>query len=253
VFGFAPLLSFRSTLSSRIIDHLTGEPLILVLEDDTHARRFLVSVLAAHGMRCMHAGTDAHLRSVLRHDHDLVLVDATALDTKRLDLVERLRARTAAPIVALLPPLDDHARAAVLEAGANDYVAHPFAMDDVIARIQVWLRHGAVAGPHRPRAHTSPRLRIDRERACIFVDGQEVHVTPIELKLLELLARAGEAGMSERKLCLASWGRGGDREVQTLRSHIRQLRTKIEPDPARPRCLVVQAWRTERAYRLELR
>jgi len=201
----------------------------------------------------MHTGTGAHLRSVLRHDHDLVLVDATVLDAKRVDLVERLRARTAAPIVALLPPLDDRARAAVLEAGADDYVAHPFSMDDVIARIHVWLRHGAAVRPPRPRARGSTRLRIDRERACVFVDGQEVHVTPTEIKLLELLARAGGSGMTERKLCLALWGRERDRDVQTLRSHIRQVRTKIEAEPGRPRCLVVHAWRTERAYRLELR
>jgi two-component system KDP operon response regulator KdpE len=234
------------------MNYPTGEPLVLVIEDDTHSRRFFASTLAAHGMRCVHAGTAAHLRSILRQDHDLVLVDAGPPDAEHLDLIARLRARTAAPVIALLTHPSDRACTAVLEAGANDYVTHPFTMEDVIARVLVWLRHGSGVKPPRPRLAAPAHLRIDRARACVFVEGQELHVTPIEFRLLDLLVRAGASGVSEGQLCSALWGRESSQSVQYLRAHVRQLRSKIEVDPAHPRCLVLEASRLRRTYRLKL-
>jgi two-component system KDP operon response regulator KdpE len=232
------------------MNYPTGEPLVLVIEHDMHSRRFIASALAAQGMRCMHAGTQAHLRSVLRHDHDLVLVDAGQPDAAYLDLIERLRARTVAPIVALLTQATDRGRTAVLEAGANDYVVHPFRMEEVVARIHVWLKHGSGVKPHRPRSLTPSHLRIDRERQCVFVEGLEVHVPPVQYKLLDLIARAGAAGASEGQLVRALWGSESSQAVQYLRNHVRQLRSKIEVDPAHPRHLVTEASRPGRAYRL---
>jgi two-component system KDP operon response regulator KdpE len=234
------------------MNYPTGEPLVLVIEDDTHSRRFIPSALAAHGMRCMLAGSHAHLRSALRHDHDLVLVDAGQPDATTLGLIERLRARTAVPMIALLTEADDRARTAVLEAGANDYVVVPFTMEDVVARIHVWLEHGSGLKPPRPRSLAPGHLRIDRERRCVFVEGLEVHVTPVEFKLLDLLTRAGGSGMSESQLVRTLWGGENRQSVEYLRNRVRQLRSKIEVDPAHPRHLVTESSRPSRAYRLKL-
>jgi two-component system KDP operon response regulator KdpE len=234
------------------MNYPTGEPLVLLIEHDTHSRRFIASALAAHGMRCMHAGTQAHLRSFLRHDHDLVLVDVGQPDANYLDLIGRVRARTAAPIIALLAQAGDGARTGVLEAGANDFVVHPFTMEDVVARIQVWLKHGSAVKPPRPRSLAPAHLRMDRERRCVFVEGLEVHVTPAEFKLLDLLARAGSSSVGEGQLVRTLWGHENSHSVQYLRSHVRQLRSKIEVDPAHPRHLITEASQPGRAYRLKL-
>jgi two-component system KDP operon response regulator KdpE len=226
----------------------TGEPLVLVLADDPQARGLFASVLAEHGMRYLLGGTRLTARSMLRHAHDVVLLDAGLAGADPIGSIKRLRKRTTVPIVALLGPARDGDRAAVLEAGANDYLVKPFTTEDLVVRLRVWLRQSART-PSDARPEAPPHLRFDREQRCIFVDGLEVHVTPLEYKLLDLLARAGALGMTEEQLVRSLWGRKAARSVQYLRSHVRRLRQKIEVDPGRPHHLVSES---SGGYRLEL-
>jgi two-component system KDP operon response regulator KdpE len=227
----------------------TGEPLVLVLADDPQARGVLASVLAEHGMRYLLGGTRLTARSMIGHAHDVVLLDAGLSGKDPIGPIKRLRKRTAVPIVTLLGPAPDEDRAAVLEAGANDYLVKPFTTEDLVVRLRVWLRHSARAAPPEAPAQRPPHLRLDRELRCLFVEGLEVHVTPLEYKLLDLLARAGGVGMTEEQLVRNLWGRKAARSVQYLRSHVRRLRQKIEVDPDRPRHLLSEA---SGGYRLEL-
>jgi two-component system KDP operon response regulator KdpE len=233
---------------------MTGEsyvqPLVLILEDEPHTWRFLVSALASHGFRSLQMGTRAPaLGALVGHQPNLVLLDAApAADAVGLTL--QLRAWTPAPIIVLLEPTQDRERGELLDAGANDYVTKPFGAGDLLARMRVWLRQGAREA-HAPAPPAPPprRLRIDRERQSVFVDGREVHLTPTECALLQALSR-GRSAVTEEQLVAAVWGpRGRALAAQHLRSHLRQLRNKIEPDPMRPRHLVTEAGG---GYRLKL-
>jgi two-component system KDP operon response regulator KdpE len=233
---------------------MTGEsyvqPLVLILEDEPHTWRFLVSALASHGFRSLQMGTRSPaLGALVGHQPNLILLDAVhAADAVGLTL--QLRAWTPAPILVLLEPTHERERGELLDAGANDYLTKPFGAGDLLARMRVWLRQGAREA--RAPAHAAPpprRLRIDRERQAVFVDGREVHLTPTECALLTALSR-GRSPVTEEQLVAAVWGpRGRALAAQHLRSHLRQLRNKIEPDPMRPRHLVTEAGG---GYRLKL-
>jgi two-component system KDP operon response regulator KdpE len=218
------------------------QPLVLILEDDPPMWRLLVSALASHGFRSLQMGTHAPaFAGVARHHPDLILLDA-GRGVDAVGLTMQLRDWTDAPILVLLESARERERAELLDAGANDYVVKPFGPADLTARMRVWVRHGArEIRAQLPAGPTAARLRIDRERQSVFVDGREVHLTPTECTLLLTLAR-GRAAVSEEHLVTAVWGpRKKSLAVQHLRTHLRQLRNKIEPDPMRPRHLVSEA------------
>ncbi len=227
------------------------QPLVLVIEDEPQMRHFLVSTLASHGFRSLHVGTRAGmLAQAVAHEPDLILLDVGEPGVDAVGLTARLRERTAAPILVVLAEGNEGDRVAILDAGANDYVAAPFGTGDLLARMRVWLRQATrarrVGSPSEP---PSERFRLDREQHCLFVEGRQVHVTPLEYKLLAALSRSPASAMTEEQVALAVWGPGARPQRQSLRAHVRQLRQKIERDPAHPRYLVTDAGGR---YRLKL-
>ncbi|MDP9150983.1 MAG: winged helix-turn-helix domain-containing protein [Myxococcota bacterium] len=227
------------------------QPLVLVVEDEIQTGRLLALTLASHGFRTLQAGTRTRaLTQAVRHSPDLVLVDLSIGGVDGVGLTTRLRDWTTAPIVVLLAKTRDTEGAALLDAGANDYLVKPFGTADLLARMRVWLRPIARAWAERtsPDPGLEP-LRIDRERRALFVQGREVHITPLECKLLLTLAHRPGKTMSEEQILAAVWGAGSATRVQYLRAQVRQLRQKIERDPARPRHLVTEPGG---GYRLKL-
>jgi two-component system KDP operon response regulator KdpE len=227
------------------------QPLVLVVENESNLGQSLVSTLAIHGFRTIHAGTRAGpLTRAITHEPDLVLVDVIGPGTDGVDLTIQLRDWTSAPIIVLLGQAREQESTAVLDAGANDYIVRPFTTGDLLARMRVWLRETARSHPHslgpEPRAE---RIRVDRNRRSLFVEGREVHITPLERKLLLTLSRSPGRVMSEEEIMVALWGPGSTTHTQYLRTHVRQLRQKIERDPARPRHLLTEVGG---GYRLKL-
>jgi two-component system KDP operon response regulator KdpE len=226
------------------------QPLVLVIDDEPQMRRFLVSALATNGFRSLHVGARAALLArAVAHDPDLILLDVSDPGVDAVGLTARLRERTAAPILVVLADGNEEDRVAVLDAGANDYVAEPFGTGDLLARMRVWLRQGTRAKRSGSASEPSAeRFRLDRERHSLFVEGRQVHVTPLEYKLLAALSRSPASAMTEDQLVAAVWGPGASQK-QYLRAHVRQLRQKIERDPSYPRYLVTDAGGR---YRLKL-
>ena len=227
------------------------QPLVLVVEDEPHAGRSLVSTLATHGFRTLHAGSRASaLTRAVGHEPNLLLIDVGDPGIDGVGLTARLREWTSAPIVVLLERGHEKERSAFLDAGANDYLVRPFATDDLIARMRVWLKETErVQAERSPFDARTERVRIDRDRRSLFVEGREIHITPLERKLLLTLARSPGRSMSEEQILAAVWGPKSKTRAQYLRAHVRQLRQKIEKDPARPRYLVTDAGG---GYRLKL-
>jgi two-component system, OmpR family, KDP operon response regulator KdpE len=212
------------------------QPLVLVVEDDRDTWLPLQSMLASQGFRVIYARTGAHvLSSAIEHQPDLVILDASSLVGDLADLVGRLRVRTSAPIVAVVAEDADRERAFVLDAGVDDYVAKPFVARDLVTRMRVWMARGARAAI---RATETPSatlgLRLDARRRTLYVDGRQVHVTPIECRIVAALVRKSRGGLTEDELAAAVWGKAAHAHRSYLRNHLRQLRQKIERDPDRP-------------------
>lgn len=227
------------------------QPLVLVVEDEPDLGRSLVSTLASHGFRTLQAPTRAGaLSRAVGHEPDVVLIDLSHAEVDGVGLTARLREWTAVPIVAILPKGREREKAAVLDAGASDYLVRPFALADLVSRMRVWLRQRSRMQAKRSGGESPvERLRIDRDRKTLFVDGREVHITPLECKLLLALAQHAGRSMSEEQILAAVWGPNAVTRAQYLRAHVRQLRQKLEKDPARPRYLITEAGG---GYRLKL-
>jgi two-component system KDP operon response regulator KdpE len=235
--------------------HMRGSPavqaLVLVIEDEPQMRRMLVSALASFGYRSLHVGTNGRpLTRAVGHEPDLVVLDVSQPDVDGVGLTTRLREWTSAPIVAIVAHAREKEWLRLLEAGADDYLVRPFATDDLLGRVRGWLRQGGRVRNSRPPPQASaPRLEIDRARRVLLVDGREVHVTPLECKLLLILARHPGRAMTDRQILDAVWGPDAAPQPQYLRAQVRQLRQKIEADPARPRHLTTEPGG---GYRLKL-
>jgi two-component system KDP operon response regulator KdpE len=223
------------------------QPLVLLVNEEPSTQRLLVSALASHGFRCLRAvtKTDALIRA-LKLEPDLVLLDSGPKGVDAVGITARLREWTSAPILVLLPRSQSRERTALLDAGASDYVVKTVGTSDLVARMRVWLRQQRRRGRQEPGAE---RLRIDHERRLLLVDGREIHLTPIECKVLLALARRPGAWMKEAQILAAVWGKGSRTSARHLHAHVRRLRDKMERDPARPDHLVTE---THGGYRLKL-
>ena len=226
------------------------QALVLVVEDEPQMRRLLVSALASFGYRSLHVGTKGGLLTrAVAHEPDLVVVDVGQAEVDGVGLTARLRDWTSAPILALLAHGREKERVELLDAGANDYLVKPFATEDLLGRVRVWLRQvGRLRKPHVPLQGGARRLEIDGERRVLLVDGREVHLTPLECKLLLVLARNPGRAMTDRQILDAVWGDDAP-QPQYLRAQVRQLRQKIEGNPDRPRHLLTESGG---GYRLKL-
>jgi two-component system KDP operon response regulator KdpE len=228
-----------------------SQPLILVVQDEPELDGATLSAFAGAGFRTLVVSSRAAaLARAAGHRPELVVVEALRSSAHAVEVAARLRPSTAAPIVALLGRAPDDERA-ILDSGIDDYVVWPFTAAEVLGRARVWLRQRAAApgvrGPAAGEA-SAGRLRIDRERRLLFVDGREVHITPLECKLLTTLARQGGRSMTEEQILGAVWGPTSHPRPETLRAQMRRLRQKMERDPGRPRYLVTEVGG---AYRLQ--
>jgi two-component system KDP operon response regulator KdpE len=214
--------------------------LILLIEDEPQMRRFLRITLESHGYRFVEAGTAQEgLMQASMRNPDVVLLDLGLPDLDGLEVTERLREWTQTPIIVISAREQEQDKVKALDAGADDYLTKPFSAGELMARVRVALRHALRlrSGQDEPVfAHAG--LRVDLAARRVFVRDGEIHLTPIEYKLLTALIRHAGKVVTHRQLLLEVWGPGQVSEVQYLRVYMTQLRHKLEADPARPRFLL---------------
>jgi two-component system KDP operon response regulator KdpE len=205
-------------------------------------RRFLCSALTSHGFRVAEAGTLASAeRLATETPLAAILLDLGLPDGDGLTLLRQIREWSHAPVIVLSARDREDDKVLALDAGADDYLTKPFGTAELLARIRVALRHaGDQAVPDDPVVTIGP-MRIDQARHEVAVDGALVHLTPIEFRLLALLARQGGKVLTHRQLLHAVWGPRNTHQTHYLRVHMAALRRKIEADPARPRWLITEA------------
>ncbi len=214
--------------------------LILLIEDEPQMRRFLRITLQSQGYRLVEAATAQEgLMQASMRNPDVVLLDLGLPDLDGLEVTKRLREWTQTPIIVISAREQEQDKVRALDAGADDYLTKPFNAGELLARIRVALRHLA----RRSAGQTEPvfvlhNLRVDLAQRQVFLDDKEVHLTPMEYKLLTVLVRHAGKVITHRQLLKEVWGPAHVNEVQYLRVYMTQLRHKLEADPARPRFLM---------------
>ena len=222
---------------------MTNESSILLIEDEQEIRRFLRNTLPAHGYRLYEAVSGQEgLAQAQARNPDLVLVDLGLPDMDGLDVIRKLREWSQTPIIVLSARGQEQVKVTALDGGADDYMTKPFGIDELLARLRTALRHAARSHVDADggETFTSGELKIDLVRRHVYVGEKEIHLTPIEYKLLATLAKHAGLVMTHRQLLKEVWGPLHVEESQYLRVYMRQLRSKVETDPARPRYLLTE-------------
>ena len=223
--------------------------MILIVEDEPQIRHFLRTTLTAEGYRVIEAETGQ--RGVIEaatHKPDLVMVDLGLPDIDGVEVVKRIRAWSTLPILILSARSAEADKVAALDAGADDYVTKPFGVGELTARLRVALRHAA-RGAQQDVGGTLRfgDIEVDLERRLVRAKDRIVHLTPIEFRLLGCLAKHAGMVLTHRHLLREVWGPSYVEQAHYLRIYMKQLRHKLEPDPARPRYLLTE---TGVGYRL---
>ena len=213
---------------------------ILIVDDDLQLRRFLRTTLAGHGHTIAEAGSVAEAIDAIARVHPaVILLDLGLPDGDGLSVLRKIPAETRPPVIVLSARGQEGDKVTALDAGAEDYLTKPFGASELLARIRVVLRR-AGGSPVLDVIEVGP-IRIDQPRHLVTVDGNDVHLTPIEFRLLLELARQPGRVLTHRQLLREIWGPNAVEEVHYLRVHMGALRRKIEADPARPQWLLTEA------------
>lgn len=217
-------------------------PTLLIVEDEAAIRRFLRAALPDAGYRLVEAETGAQgLRLAVNQPPDLVILDLGLPDMDGLEVIHRLREWTSLPILVLSARDQEQQKVAALDAGADDYLTKPFGVGELLARLRVALRHASRVGSGREDpTFAVGDLRIDLAARRVFVREIEVHLTPLEYKLLTTMAQHAGKVLTHRFLLKEVWGPSDVHETHYLRVFMAGLRRKIEVDSAQPRYLLTE-------------
>lgn len=212
---------------------------VLLIEDDRQIRRFLRAALSGQEYHLIESETgEEGIQLAASQRPDLIILDLGLPDLDGLTVARRLRQWSATPILVLSARGQERDKVAALDAGADDYVTKPFGVGELTARMRVALRHASAlaAGQDEPVFHVGD-LTIDRARRRVYRRELEIHLTPIEYRILGLLAQHAGKVVTQRLLLCEIWGPGFENHGHYLRVHMQQLRKKIEDLPANPRYL----------------
>ena len=224
----------------RAVHIMTGDKgLILLIEDEPQMRRFLRVTLQSHGYVLIETPTGREgLTQAATHNPDVILLDLGLPDLDGLEVLGRIREWAETPVIILSAREKEQDKIRALDAGANDYLTKPFSAGELLARIRVALRlQGKKAGLSEP-VFVLDTLRVDLAKRRVFLKESEIHLTPIEYKLLAYLVRNAGKVITHRQLLEEGWGPDYANQVHYVRIYMGMLRHKLEEDPSRPRFFI---------------
>jgi two-component system KDP operon response regulator KdpE len=215
-----------------------NKPLILVVEDDTPVRNLMVTTLKTHDYRFLTApkGEDA-IMLASSHNPDVIFLDLGLPDMDGVEVIRRIRSWSNLPIIVISARSEDTDKIEALDAGADDYLTKPFSVEELLARLRVTLRRLAMMNPDGAAdssVYTNGALTIDYSAGCAALRGEELKLTPIEYKLLCLLAKNTGKVLTHTYITQKIWGRSWDNDIASLRVFMATLRKKLESAPNSP-------------------
>lgn len=215
---------------------------IIVIEDEAQIRRFLRTSLASEGYQIVEAETGRQgLSEAATHKPDLIILDLGLPDMDGVEVVKVVRAWSSVPVIILSARSQESDKISALDAGADDYLVKPFGVGELLARIRVALRHvSSTANSEELGVFSVDELKVDMVQRKVTVGGAEVHLTPIEYRLLTVLVTHAGKVLTHRLLLKEVWGPNYVDRAHYLRVYMGILRHKLEKDPARPRFLLTE-------------
>ncbi len=220
---------------------MSDGPLVLLIEDEPQMRRFLRATLTSHGFRLVEAETckDGVMHATT-YNPEIILLDLGLPDGDGLDLTRELRTWTNTPIIVISARGREDDKVEALDAGADDYLTKPFGVNELLARIRVALRHARESAPGGESTLAAGPLKVDLQKRIVTLRGEEVHLTPLEYRLVAMLLKHRGKVLTHRQILKEVWGPAHAGQTHYLRVYMAQLRRKIEPDPAQPKLVITE-------------
>lgn len=220
-----------------------ANPIIVVIEDDPAIRLFLRTSLSAHNFKVFEAdrGQQGIIEAGVRKP-DLIILDLGLPDMDGVEVIKKIRAWSAMPIIILSARSSEQHKIDALDAGADDYLTKPFGLGELLARIRVALRH-SVSNPEQLEngVFITGELKVDLLKRQVFVGDNEVHLTPIQYRLLALLIKNAGKVLTHQYMLKEVWGPSYKDNSHYLRIYMSQLRQKLETDPTQPQYLLTDS------------
>lgn len=213
------------------------KPLILVVEDDAPVRKLITTTLKAHDYRYLSAENgEGAVMEAASHNPDIILLDLGLPDMDGVEVIRKVRTWSNLPIIVISARSEDTDKIDALDAGADDYLTKPFSIEELLARLRVTQRRLAYMQMEAPASaeFVNGQLHIDYAAGCAFMAGRELHLTPIEYKLLCLLARNVGKVLTHKYITTNIWGSNWENDVASLRVFMATLRKKLESEPQSP-------------------
>lgn len=215
---------------------------LVIIEDEIQIRRFLRTTLASQGYQVIEAETGKQgLSDAALRKPDLIILDLGLPDMDGVDVVKNIRHWSDVPIIILSARSQDNDKISALDAGADDYLVKPFGAGELLARIRVALRHVSVTASSTPEGiFVVDALKVDLIHRKVTINDTEVHLTPIEYRLLTALIKHAGKVLTHQFLLKEVWGANYTERAHYLRIYMGTLRHKLEQNPARPRFLLTE-------------
>ncbi len=215
-----------------------NKPVILVVEDDSAIRNLMVTTLKAHEYKYLTAATGQEaIMLASSHNPDVVFLDLGLPDIDGIDVIRKIRSWSSVPIIVISARGEDEDKITALDTGADDYLTKPFSVEELLARLRVTIRRLTMmntGGMADNSVYTNGNLKIDHSAGCALLNGEELKLTPIEFKLLCLLAKNTGKVLTHTYITQNIWGRSWDNDIASLRVFMVTLRKKLEQGPGSP-------------------
>ena len=211
-----------------------NKPLIMIVEDDPPIRKLISVTLEAHEYRYIVAGNaGTAIMEATSHNPDIMLLDLGLPDMDGVEVIRKIRSWSNMPIIVISARSDDADKIEALDAGADDYLTKPFSVDELLARLRVTLRRLNQTKSDAPEdsVFINGSLKIDFAAGCAYLADEELHLTPIEYRLLCLLARNCGKVLTHKYITQQLWGASWENNVASLRVFMATLRKKLEASP----------------------
>ena len=210
---------------------------ILVVEDDAPIRNLITTTLRAHDYKYLTAGNgEQAILAASTQQPDVVLLDLGLPDVDGVQVIQRIRTWSNLPIIVISARSEDEDKIQALDAGADDYLTKPFSVEELLARLRVTQRRLALVNDaaQSSSVFVNGKLKIDFAAGCTYLDGEELHLTPLEYKILCELARNVGRVLTHTYLTQKVWGNSWENQVASLRVFVATLRKKLEPEADSP-------------------